>query len=104
MSNENTNKAAATEGCAAVTGSEFVDTEHRDWPMCPKCGHEHINAWEWDLSGGFLEGDGHVECGGCGREFQVIRHVTVSYSTRDIQNAPVETRVLQDSNPTKDHV
>ena len=53
-----------------------IDTEHQDAPICPNCGAEQ-KPWE-----------GHQvytpRCQSCRIQFQVIRHVTVTYSTRGL--------------------
>ena len=66
------------------SGPVEIDTEHRDWPVCPYCGHVHDDAWEWNFGPG-LEGDTEVECHHCNRTFYVERCVTVTYSTRGME-------------------
>ena len=62
-----------------------MDTTLRPWPVCPYCGHEHKDAWEWDLGPG-LEGDGEYECSDCGKPFHVSRSVTIYYTTKTASN------------------
>lgn len=66
--------------------SEQIDTDHRDFPVCPHCGWEHDGAWEWDF-GSNLEGTCVTECHACGEEFVAHRNVTVTYSTKFSANA-----------------
>lgn len=55
--------------------------EHTDNPVCPYCGHENRDAWEWNLGPG-LEGDGEVDCDSCGKPMIVLRHRSITYSTK----------------------
>jgi len=54
-----------------------VDTEHRDFPICPKCGREDRDAWEIDL-----DGDGETDCRGCGYTMLISRHCSITYTTK----------------------
>ena len=56
-----------------------VDTEHRDFPICPKCGHEEFDAWEIHLG---LCGDGETDCGSCGYTMLISRHCSITYTTK----------------------
>lgn len=49
--------------------------------VCPYCGHEHGDSWEW---GGTERGetDGEAECDSCEREFFWSRDVSVTYSSQ----------------------
>jgi hypothetical protein len=59
--------------------SNTIDTEHRDLPICPHCGHEHKEAWDW----GFPGAEGCIEtwCESCGKEMIVSKSVTITYTT-----------------------
>jgi hypothetical protein len=57
------------------------DTEHRDEPICPYCGHAEKDAWEINFGPG-LEGDGETDCGECGKAYWISRHATITYSTK----------------------
>ena len=51
-------------------------------PVCPYCGYEHDDAWEWHFG---PSGDGTSEgrtCYHCDAEFDCDRVVDVSYTTR----------------------
>ena len=66
-----------------VTGAEretMTDTVLQPWPVCPRCGHKHRDAWEWSLGPG-LDGSGEHDCDECGNTFHVERVVTVDYTT-----------------------
>jgi len=52
---------------------------HASRITCPFCKHRQRDSSEWNNG---EEGDGTEECGECGREFWVSRHVTVAYTTR----------------------
>jgi uncharacterized Zn-finger protein len=65
--------------------SKFFDTEYQDFAICPHCGNEHRDAWEWDLGGG-IEGEGEVNCEECDKEFSVSRMVEITYTTRKLKS------------------
>lgn len=54
------------------------DHSWSDEPVCPYCGHEATNAWEW----GIAEEDGEHECGECERTYTWTRHVLVRWNTQ----------------------
>ena len=62
----------------------MAEIEH-DWeltPVCPYCGEEIEDAWEYGLGG-----DGascEAECPECNREFRVTKYVTVRYLTEKL--------------------
>lgn len=60
------------------------ETQYTTYPVCPYCGYEHPDAWEWDFGAG-TEGNTEIECDNCEKEFFVSRMVEVSYSTRKIK-------------------
>lgn len=41
-------------------------------PVCPWCGHEERDAWEIDFGTG--ENAEGIDCGSCGREFDIHRY------------------------------
>jgi predicted RNA-binding Zn-ribbon protein involved in translation (DUF1610 family) len=57
-----------------------IDTEHRDAPICPHCGHEHTNAPQWEF-GYPLENRLDTSCEACGADIHVTKHTTITYST-----------------------
>ncbi|MCK6529987.1 hypothetical protein L6R50_21340 [Myxococcota bacterium] len=67
----------------------MIDTEHRDVPVCPHCGHEHARFClvPLDEPGDYSVGGGDpwapVPCPACGALYQVTAHVTVTFSTAD---------------------
>jgi hypothetical protein len=70
---------------APALGSESFDTEHRDSPICPHCGHAEGDAWEIDFGAG-IEGDTTITCGECEMDYLASRHCTVTYSTFPLPN------------------
>jgi DNA-directed RNA polymerase subunit RPC12/RpoP len=50
------------------------DAEHRDFIVCPECGHEERDAWEYGESG-------DIVCPNCGQRLHFERNVTVTYTT-----------------------
>ena len=73
----------AAGGASAVErGVGHRGTMRQDRPVCPHCGYEHDDAWEWDFGPG-LEGDSEGrECYRCGEVFDCERIVDVSYTTK----------------------
>lgn len=58
---------------------EEINHEYTDEIVCPYCGNEHGDSWEFNSNEqGSL---GLYECGNCGKEFYVCRDVSVTYST-----------------------
>jgi DNA-directed RNA polymerase subunit RPC12/RpoP len=55
-----------------------IDHEYTREPVCPHCGHKMRDAWELGSSDGE---ENTVECGKCDKEYVVITHISVSYST-----------------------
>ena len=44
--------------------------------ICPKCGHENGDSWE------YTDSDDDMECDKCGAKFSMEREVDVTYTTR----------------------
>ena len=54
--------------------------ENTEEIKCPYCGYEFSDSWEYN---GNHDGDDYdIECRSCNREFSMIFHLTVSYTTR----------------------
>lgn len=53
-----------------------IDHEFTDEIVCPHCGHEHGDSWEWRGD------DGEADCDDCGKPFEWSRNVSVCYSTK----------------------
>ena len=59
-----------------------IDTDHRDYPICPHCGHEHRDLSEFFRPG--FDGDGDTEetqCDACDKGMRITMHVEYSLST-----------------------
>lgn len=52
---------------------DTMNTDGTDCPICPHCGHEHLDDHEFD--------DGEYSCEECGSEFFVRREVSVTFTT-----------------------
>lgn len=55
-----------------------IKNSYTSEPVCPYCGHEVRDAWEFSLSDGEST---EYECGSCDQTFDITRHITVDYST-----------------------
>jgi len=53
----------------------MVEHEYTKEIVCPHCGHEFSDSWEYD------EESGEIECYECGLKFDYSRNVSVDYST-----------------------
>ena len=60
------------------------DTDFRHNAICPHCGYEHEDSWEFYFGPG-LEGDGRVDCRSCCEPFMCTRNVEITYSTNPIK-------------------
>ena len=56
---------------------EEIDHEFTDNIVCPHCGHEFMDCFEFSDTGAY-------ECYECGEKFEYEREVTITYSTRKI--------------------
>ncbi len=54
-----------------------LDTDFTDEIVCPWCGYEHGDSWEFK--------EGEHQCGDCDRKFLMIKHVAVHYSTERLE-------------------
>ncbi len=54
-----------------------IDHEFTDEVVCPYCGQEESDSWEFSDSGS-------QKCSGCDKEFIFTRNVSVSYSTEKL--------------------
>ena len=60
-----------------------IDHHYTNNPVCPYCGYEESDAWEWGDGG---EGDGEHECGDCEKPYRYVRYVDINYSTEKMEN------------------
>lgn len=58
--------------------SEEIDHWATDEIVCPYCGYEYVDSWE------FEKGDdgGVLNCKKCGEDFRFFREYSITYSTR----------------------
>lgn len=66
--------------------AEIWDMDGTTYPICPHCGREERDAWEFNFGPG-LEGETVITCGYCDREYDTTRNVSVSYTTKVKPNA-----------------
>lgn len=59
--------------------SKEIDHEFTDEIVCPYCGYEDVDSWEYS-------DDGVAECPDCDREFEYLRNIRVTYTTEKINN------------------
>lgn len=58
------------------------DTWMAEVPICPYCGHRHIDLNDFVFDNTELDED---ECESCGKFFQTERQITVRYTTRRME-------------------
>jgi len=56
-----------------------IETDCTDNPICPHCGYEHHDHFEWSRK--FDSGAEH-DCDACGATFHALREVTITWDTR----------------------
>lgn len=61
-----------------MTTMEEIDHEYTRNIVCPHCGYEDVDSWEYDKD------DGEIECSACDEEFVYARIIMVSYSTKKL--------------------
>jgi hypothetical protein len=59
------------------------DTDYQRYPVCPYCGYNHRDAWEWPFDG--AEDDLDHDCASCDKPFRCSRNIIVEYSTKPIE-------------------
>lgn len=53
------------------------DCDYVDEITCPYCGYADIDSWEM-----MVEEDDNYECASCEKSFEVVRHLTIQYSSK----------------------
>lgn len=56
-------------------------TDYTNTPICPWCGHDHYDAFEWGMENGEYE---KHDCDSCGKTFEVSCSINVSYCTEKV--------------------
>jgi len=64
------------------TTPQKIDHKYTDEIVCPYCGSEHTDSWE------YKEDSDEIQCGECEKEFTYERIVTVEYCTSKKKEAP----------------
>ena len=74
-----------------VAESDDIDTRYTDEIVCPHCGHEQGDSWEW------ADSDDDAECDHCENRFGYTRDISVSYtsSATDEQKAAAVSGVAE---------
>lgn len=57
--------------------SKDIDHEYTDEIVCPYCGYEFTDSWEYSDT----QDEQVVDCHDCGEEFLLYMHVTIDYTT-----------------------
>lgn len=58
-----------------------LDLKYNQEAICPYCGHEQHDSWEFNLK----DGDSDITtCANCDHDFKVIGNVEITYSTERI--------------------
>jgi len=76
-----------------------IDHEYTENIVCPYCGCEHGDSWEYNLD----STDTVIECYDCGEEFYAYREIEVTYSTKKAEKGKCslcgkENMILKDYN------
>ena len=61
------------------------------WTICPYCGYQHGDCWEWNAS----ESTRNFTCNGCEREFKTWAEYSVEYVAQGIETRRAETSEAQ---------
>jgi nitrite reductase/ring-hydroxylating ferredoxin subunit len=59
-----------------------IDTFSRDTIICPWCGHEFRDPWEFDMNDGDCM---DMECYECDAKFTVLCSIDISYTTERVE-------------------
>lgn len=54
-----------------------IDHEYTDAVVCPFCGHEHGDSFEYFQN----QDEAEVQCESCGRDFKATCHTEITYCT-----------------------
>ncbi len=67
----------------AMAKESVIDTDYRKCPVCPHCGHEHEEWWDFEICG---EEVVQVECRSCEYEYEIYPHVSYTFSTFKLED------------------
>jgi DNA-directed RNA polymerase subunit RPC12/RpoP len=59
-----------------------IDTDYKDFIICPYCGEKHEDSWEIAMN----DSEGEYECLNCGKKFKWEVHTITDYSTSKIED------------------
>ncbi len=57
---------------------KHIECSGTDEVVCPYCGHEHSDSWEWFRDNGH---DVDIDCATCGKTFRASPDYSVTYFT-----------------------
>lgn len=63
-----------------MSAPKEIDCDFTKEIVCPHCGYEHQDSWEWGPDTGEYDSEG--ECGECGKAFIWSRYIETTYNTR----------------------
>jgi DNA-directed RNA polymerase subunit RPC12/RpoP len=66
-----------------------IDHDYTDEIVCPYCGCEFSESYEFDRD------SGECECYECGKEFEYYRHIEVTYCTYEITEEMKEQKRIK---------
>lgn len=75
-----------------------IDCKYTSEIVCPYCGHEHRDSWDYGI-----DGNEEIECRSetCGKRFYVESVTTVEYVSERIEDRTVEGRAARVAALTK---
>lgn len=68
-----------------MSAKEQIDCWRTDEVVCPYCGFEHTDSWEW-FSGAANYNSKKIECEDCNRKFEAEADQRTYYSTSKIED------------------
>lgn len=66
------------QSCSSCEENEEIDHDFTDEVVCPWCGYEHSDSFEF-------QDTGNKKCPECENEFSFEREIEVTYSTKKIE-------------------
>jgi len=75
-----------------MSGDKEIDHEFTDEVVCPYCGYEYSDSYEFDNGG-------EIECDNCEETFSYTRNITIDYCTKR-KEAPQNTEEKTGASPS----
>lgn len=72
-----------------------METTLQDRPVCPHCGYQHDDAWEWDFGPGLDGNNDDMQCYRCDEKFDCERIVDVRYTTTAKEGGIVPKTIIR---------